>query len=153
MAKDRVNPIQVRLPGDLLAGLRDNAAKNNRTLNGEIVGRLEASTDKTDDPELAALIALVRATIERVGGIVTLLDGEHRLAELTKVRGAVDAIFEALGSPSDDRQYYYDAGRAAGKGIIEYARAASAKAPSERTDEEAALAEAAGVWGLQDGSK
>lgn len=43
----KISPLQVRLPLELREWLKAEAAKNQRSLNGEIVARLEASRAHT----------------------------------------------------------------------------------------------------------
>lgn len=69
---------QVRMPDGLRDRLRDEAAKNNRSMNAEIVARLEASMGAIDPnnlPEGAdpidALMARIRADVEKMNALMS----------------------------------------------------------------------------------
>jgi hypothetical protein len=50
----KIPPLQVRVPTDLKAWLKEQAQKNHRSLNGELVYRLERSRQQEGAPRETA---------------------------------------------------------------------------------------------------
>lgn len=78
----------LRLPDDMRDKLKAVAKANNRTMNAEIVSRLEVSLATPSQPGIppAMLAELERLLDEKLGGIKAVIDTKNGLQEATIVR-------------------------------------------------------------------
>ncbi|WP_431509888.1 Arc family DNA-binding protein [Variovorax sp. DAIF25] len=103
MEEDRYTRITLRLPRDLHARLDEVADKTSKSLNAEIVGRLEASFGADGAPLSPGLIQ----ELQRIQQLLALnrLESRYRLARDDE-RAAQEAMAKAYGArlPKDEMQ-------------------------------------------------
>jgi hypothetical protein len=114
MEEDRYTRITLRLPKELHARLDGVADKTSKSLNAEIVGRLEASFSTDGEPMSATLVR----ELQRTQRLLTLnrLETAYRVArdaELHAQRAMANAILEGVtGAERSEIELTYQGARA-----------------------------------------
>ena len=116
--QDDYHRMGMRLPRDLHQRLHDAAAESGRSLNGEIVARLQASFEAGPGSQAAVTMARLQferteveveslarrlATLEFIAAVHALLDELKRTNPAAEKWEAVERVqFAALGASADD---------------------------------------------------
>ncbi len=76
MSRD-INPFGLRMPLDLRGQVTDAAQANGRSLNAEIVARLQDSFERERHPNSDALLKKVESLYEKLEKIMTRIDKDQ----------------------------------------------------------------------------